>query len=121
MNGVVELRWREKLLGYLLCYSLYVVLIALSYVVTFMIWRWALVAMIAAFMGRSDANRLIYMLGMLFAGMGVFVLVMAAEPYLREGVRRRQLRRRFVRMAAPLGIAGILGLLLLGVASTRIP
>ena len=86
----------------------------------FIIWRWTILALLAAFMGRSSANRLIYMLGILFVGVSLFVLVMAAEPYLRTGVPRRQLLRRFVRLAAPLAIAGGLGLLLLAISMAQL-
>jgi hypothetical protein len=52
---------------------------------------------------------------MLLLGLGLFILVMAAEPYLRHGMERRQLLRRFGRLALPLVIAGALGLLLLAI------
>ena len=71
-------------------------------------------------MGRSSANRLIYMLGILFVGVSLFVLFMAAESYLRTGVPRRQLLRRFVPLAAPLAIAGGLGLLLLAISMAQL-
>ena len=106
---------RSVLLDYLLCYALYALLIICGVVVVFVIWRNAIVAMIAAFMGRSEANRIVYLGSMLLLGLGLFILVMAAEPYLRHGVERRQLLRRFGRLALPLLIAGGLGLLLLAI------
>ena len=45
-------------------------------------------------------------------GLGLFILAMAAEPYLHNGVRRHQLLRRFARLAVPLAVAGIAGMLL---------
>jgi hypothetical protein len=68
-------------------------------------------ALLAAFLQRSQANRLIYLASMTLLGLGLFILVMGAEPYLRNGVERDQLRRRFFRLAWPLLIAGAVGLL----------
>ncbi len=45
-------------------------------------------------------------------GVGLFVVAMLAEPYLRAGARRRQLGRRFARLVAPLGVLLGLGVLL---------
>jgi len=106
---------RPVLLDYLLCYGLYALLIICGVVVVFVIWPSAILAMIAAFMGRSQANRIVYMALMLLLGLGLFILVMAAEPYLRHGMERRQLLRRFGRLALPVVIAGGLGLLLLAI------
>jgi hypothetical protein len=41
---------------------------------------------------------------------------MAGEPYLRNGVARHQLLRRFFRLAAPVIVAAVLGLLVLAIA-----
>lgn len=103
-------------MDYLACYGLYGVLIALGFIVVFVIWRQAILALIAAFVGRSAANRLIYLGSITVLGIGLFILLIAAEPYLRNGLKRRQLVRRFVRMAVPLLVAGALGLLLLAIA-----
>ena len=46
-------------------------------------------------------------------GLGLFIFVMAAEPYLRNGIARRQLLRRFLRLAIPVAIAAVIGLLVL--------
>jgi putative copper export protein len=50
---------------------------------------------------------------MALLGLGAFILVMAAGPYLRNGMERRQLMRRFRKLAIPLVIAGALALLVL--------
>jgi hypothetical protein len=106
---------KPTLLEYVACYALYVLLLIPGVLVVLFIWRNAVLAMIAAFLGRSQANRLVYLASMALLGLGGFILVMAAEPYLRSGVRRQQLLRRFGRLALPLVIAGGLGLLLLTV------
>ena len=113
--NVAEARWSLKLMSYLACYGLYVVVLALGAAV-FFIWPTTLVALIGAVLGHSAFNRSIYLVGMLFLGMGLFVLVMAAEPYLRGGVARGQLLRRFVRLCVPLVVTGGLGLALQGLA-----
>ena len=89
-----EKRWSPGPVNYVACYALYVLLVVLGVTVLF-IWPTTLVALIGAFIGLS-----------------LFALVMAGEPYLRHGVQRRQLRRRFVRLAVPLGLLTVLGVVL---------
>jgi hypothetical protein len=80
-----------------------------------LIWRNAILALLAAFMGRSQANRLIYLASMALLGLGLFILVMAAGPYLRSGLERQQLMRRFRKLAIPLVVAGALAVVVLTV------
>ena len=105
-------KW-PTLRGYLACYALYIGLIIPGTVTVFLMWRNAILALLAAFMARSQANRLIYLASMTLLGLGLFILVMAAGPYLRSGVERQQLLRRFRKLAIPLVIAGALGVLVL--------
>ncbi|MBA3943258.1 MAG: hypothetical protein H0X37_01695 [Herpetosiphonaceae bacterium] len=102
---------REQMLAYLVCYGLLLLLLALS-ILVFFVWRAAILAMIAAFMGRSPANSLVYLVPMTLLGIVLFLFIMAAETYLRTGVERRQLRRRFTRFVVPLIIALVVALLL---------
>jgi hypothetical protein len=104
---------RSMLRGYLACYTLYIGLIIPGTIAVLLIWRSAILAMIAAFMSRSQANQLISLASMALLGLCGFILVMAAEPYLRNGMARRQLMRRFRKLAIPLVIAGALALLVL--------
>ena len=106
-----EQRWSHKLASYGACYALYILLVALSAAVLF-IWPTTILALIGAFIGLSTANELIYMLSNLLLGLSLFVVVIAGAPYLHSGIRRRQVRRRFVRVAVPLGGLVALGLLL---------
>ena len=98
-------------LAYLACYSLYVLLFVGS-VVTLLIWRVTILVMITTLIGLSPVNGSIYAVSMIVIGLGLFMLVIAAEPYLRNGVKRGQLMHRFVRVALPVAAAGLLGLLL---------
>jgi len=99
--------------GYLACYALYIGLIIPGTVAVILIWRNAILVMLAAFLGRSQANQFIYLASMALLGLGGFILVMAAGPYLRSGVERQQLVRRFRKLAIPLVIAGGLAVLVL--------
>jgi hypothetical protein len=101
--------WR----GYLACYALYIGLIIPGAIGVLLIWRNAVLALLAAFLGRSQANRLIYLASMALLGLSLFILVMAAGPYLRSGLERQQLMRRFRKLAIPLVIAGALAILVL--------
>jgi hypothetical protein len=103
--------WRE----YLACYALYTLLVVGSAATLFLVLRPALLAVIVALFGQSRANRIVYLGGITLLGGGLFILVMAAEPYLRNGVERRQLLRRFIRIGAPVIIAAVLGLLVLAI------
>jgi hypothetical protein len=103
---------RPAALAYVACYVLYAMLFALAIVDIALIWRRAILALLATFMPGSDANRLIYLGSIALLGLAVFILIMAAEPYLRNGVRRHQLVRRFIRLAVPLVVIGAVGMLL---------
>jgi hypothetical protein len=98
---------------YLACYALYIGLIIPGTIAVFLVWRNAIVALLAAFLRGSQANQLIYLASMALLGLGAFILVMAAEPYLRSGLQRQQLMRRFRKLAIPLLIAGGVALLVL--------
>src|SRR5919202_5511321 len=92
-------------------YALYAVVLVLA-VAVLLLWRTTMLALRAALLGESDLTPLLYGAVMALLGFGLFVLTMAAEPYLRSGIRRRQLRRRFARLAVPLAIAWALGFVL---------
>ena len=100
-------------LEYLACYALYILLIVGSAATLFLVLRPALLALIDALLGDSRANRIVYLGTITLLGLGLFILVMAAEPYLRKGVECQQLVPRFIRLAAPVVIAAVLGLLVL--------
>jgi hypothetical protein len=104
---------RPDLRSYVVCYALYIGLLIPGTVIVLFIWRNAILAMLAAFLGRSQANRLIYLASMAILGLCGFILVMAAEPYMRSGIPRGKLLMRFRKLAIPLVIAGALGLLVL--------
>jgi hypothetical protein len=105
--------------GYLLCYLLFLLLGALLYYDVFVIGVAAL-RLLAPLMfrgGRCCPENALFSFAFLGMGIGGFVWVMAAEPYLRHGVERGDLRRRFTRLAVPLVVAGLLGTLFWFLAS----
>lgn len=103
-------------LEYVACYALYILLIVVGAATLFLVLRPALLALIDVLLGDSRANRIVYLGSITLLGLGLFILVMAGEPYLRNGVERHQLLRRFIRLAAPVVIAAVLGLLVLAIA-----
>ena len=107
MNPLI---WSKRALPYFGCYLLYALLIALSIAVLW-VWHQALLTLIAIFVGPSAVNSFIFMTIMLLIGVGLFVVVMGAEPYLRQGVVRRELWRRFLRIMLIPGSAGLLALI----------
>jgi hypothetical protein len=101
-----------RLLRYVALYILYALIVAMGYIVVVHVWLSAIVAMIGAFLGHSYANRIAYMVSMVVLGTIMFIVVIAAEPYLHQGMEQRQLLMRFARLAMPIALLGFLGLLL---------
>ncbi len=112
MAMVQQFDWRQRLLRFLACYLLYTLLLALAVVAVFVIWPTTMITVLAVFNAGSRWNHFLYLVSMLLLGTSLFILVMAAEPYLRNGIQRRQLLRRFARLVVPVGIIGLLGVLL---------
>jgi hypothetical protein len=56
MENTEPAKW-SILRGYLACYTLYIGLIVPGTIAVFLIWRSAILRMLAAFMGRSQANQ----------------------------------------------------------------
>ncbi|HET9223434.1 MAG TPA: hypothetical protein VFO07_13065 [Roseiflexaceae bacterium] len=98
-------------LDYVLCYVLFALLMALD-IAVLLIWRVTILVLIAAFIGPSPANSGIYDFSLVVLGIALFGLIIAAEPYLRNGVKQGRLLYRFACLAVPLGLFGLLGLLL---------
>ncbi len=99
--------------SYLLCYTLYGLLLVIGYIVAFVLWRPALLVVFSSLLGeRSYPARLFYMVSVVLLGGLMFIFLLVAEAYLRNGVARRQLLRRFVRLTVPLVIAGVIGVAL---------
>ncbi len=99
--------------GYLICYALYILLIIPGTVAVFLLWRNAILVLLAVFMKGNQANQLIYLASMALLGLGAFILVMAAGPYLHNGTEKQLLLRRFQKLALPLVFAAVLALLVL--------
>ena len=97
---------------YLICYTLYAVLIALGFVVAFVIWPPAIVAATIAVTNSMWVHRGVYPWSMILLGMGWLVLVMTAGSYLTNGMARHRLWPRFARLAISLVLLAALGLLL---------
>lgn len=100
----------SKPLRFLACYGLYALLLVGS-VVTLLVWRVTILLVIAAWIGQSPVNASIYAASIIVIGLALFMLVIGAEPYLRHGLRRGDLLRRFMRVALPVVAAALLGVL----------
>ena len=110
---------RRKLGNYVVVYVLFALLLVLCFFV-FAIWQETVVLLIAAFMQTNVTNGAVYSFSVALLGIFLFILAMAAEPYLRGGLRRRQVLPRFARLAVPLAVVAVLGLLLRALASSRL-
>jgi hypothetical protein len=109
-DGVLSPTWR----AYALSLALYVVLLVVGYMAIFIVWREALLSILSVVTEGSHWTiaRLSYMLGIVAISVLGFVFLMAAEPYLRRGVERHDLRRRFLRLFVPLAAVILIGILL---------
>ncbi len=102
--------WRPGFREYAGCYALYLVIVALS-VATMYGWLLAIQWLFPIILGWDlmMANAFAVGLTLLLVGIALFSLVLLAEPYLRAGIQRREIRRRFARVAIPLVAVGVLG------------
>jgi hypothetical protein len=96
--------------AYVLCYVLYALILALSYAV-FVIWSQTILLALGAFVDGAQAIPALWGAGLVFIGICAYMLVLVAEPYLRGGVQKRQLRRRFLRIAGPLVAIILVGII----------
>lgn len=103
-------RYKPTVREYAACYALYLALLATGLFTVLVVWREAVYAVLLRTMADAYGFRLAYMATMVVASLALFVGVFAAEMYLRGGLRRREFRRRLVRLAVPLGIALVAGL-----------
>ncbi len=101
---------KREYLSYVACYILYFCLVAVS-IASYFLWPPAILALIVAFADPSDFQRPLYAAGNFLIVLILFGLLIAAEPYLRAGVQRRQLWRRFAHVLAALGGIALLALL----------
>lgn len=105
--------WQQRAwVRYTLCYLLYIVLVILAAVVVFFVWRQTFLVIISLIAGTTRVSPVSYMLCMIVSTFAAFILLMIAEPYLRNGVEKYLLWRRFARLAIPLAIIGAVGLIL---------
>ncbi len=95
--------------AYLACYALYAVVLVLSYGV-FVVWSQTILLGLGVFEDNFDLTPALWAGGIVVVGFALYLLVLVAEPYLRNGVPKRQLRRRFLRMAVPLAAIIIVGI-----------
>jgi len=77
---------------------MFFVLIGASYV-GFVLWQPTSLRLIGSALGQNYANQFFQDLSVIFMGFVLFGLLIAGEPYLREGVQRGQLWPRFARLA----------------------
>ena len=111
-DPMAERAQRGPVSQYVLCYALFAALIALVVYVVFIIWRYAIDDLVHRFVEKTWAYNAFQNFGLLGLTIVGFVLVMAAEPYLRHGIARHEVLRRFGKLALPIVIAGAAGLLL---------
>jgi hypothetical protein len=86
---------------YVFCYLLYALVLVLSYGL-YLVWSQTILLGLGTFVEAPQSIPALWGAGMLLVGIGAYLLVLVAEPYLRNGVQKQQLRRRFLRIAAPM-------------------
>lgn len=88
--------------------GLFIVVVALC-LLDFVVWRQAGFFVFGWLLGESYWLPVAAGVWQILLGLGLFVLVMATEPYLRHGVRQHQIRHRSARILVPLAAAAIAG------------
>lgn len=104
-------RTTPRAADYAACYGLYVLVLLLAYAL-FTIWRQAALVL-TGLVVQGPANGVVDGTIVVLIGLLIFVLVIAGEPYLRGGLHRGDLVRRFARLAAPEVVLILIGLALL--------
>jgi len=112
MEKTEPAKW-HTLGAYVACYALYILLIIPGIVAVFLLWRNVILALLGAFMPGNQMNNFIYLVTVALMGLGAFVLVLAAGPYLHRGVEQRRLMHHFGRLLLALVIAAAVALLVL--------
>lgn len=93
-------------------WGLWLIVLALAAIVIYVIWMRAFFEIYYVWLSLGDATRLVYELTMIVLTIGIVVWIAIGEPYLLAGARERRLMRRFWYVAAPLLIAGAIGLII---------
>ena len=97
---------------YVLCYTLYAVVVALGFAVAFIILPPAIVVTTILVTNSRWIIRGVYPFSMVLLALLWLILAVAASSYLCNGLARQRLWPRFMRLVLPLLAAGGLGLLL---------
>jgi hypothetical protein len=100
----------RSVLPYGACYVYYAVLFALEYGI-YVIWQWTLFDLLSL-IDSGAFGTFLYGLSLVVLVIGLLMLALIAEPYLRSGVEYRDLTRRFVRLLVIWLAAGGLGLII---------
>lgn len=108
----------QVVLPYILCYALFAILFLASLGV-FLIWREAIVALLAAF-ANTNVQRFLYLAGNFLLIITLSIVVLASERYLRGGVEQQRLGPRFLRGFGGLLLVGAVGFLIRMLAVTFI-
>ncbi len=125
----MEAHGRPGVRHYVLCYALFLVVLALC-LLAFVVWRQAIFDLLGATygsgydIGKAYTDATIEQVASLLIGLILFIVVVASEPYLRGGLTLhrhldlRQELRRFTRLALPLAVAIVVGIALQVVSLT---
>lgn len=104
-------RWWQNYAPYAACYLYFALLLVLEYGV-FSVWRWALLEFSVRVTSAGRGGAFVYGVGLIVLVMALLLVALGAEPYLRAGVERRRLLRRFNKLAAGCIVGGVLGFVL---------
>lgn len=95
---------------YIACYALFFLFLALVYLSLFVVWGQTFYNMILLYSSRPEARTLWQFLRILVLGFSSFLIVMGGEPYLRNGMQRGLLLKRFLRLAIIFIVVAALGM-----------
>ncbi|HWQ14758.1 MAG TPA: hypothetical protein VNL77_18310 [Roseiflexaceae bacterium] len=110
MNRLTTYIRESSIMRELAFFALYIVLIVLGLFVGLVVWREALFFVFYQWIALDIWwARFLYMLAVVVGAIALVAGLLVAEPYLHGGKARGQLLHRFLRVAVPLAVLGVVG------------
>jgi len=110
MSDTAKATQRSRLRDQIICYLLYAVLVVVAFYAAFLLWPDVVVGLLVVTVDNRYVPRAVYPFFMLLVGLGWFIFLLTALPYLRGGIERQRFWNRFARLAIPLAVIVLLGL-----------
>ncbi len=112
MTWIANYLRSHRVPGSIVFYAFYLLIAVLALFVGLVIWRQSLLVLTYGLLADDDLARVVYIGAMLVLSLGLLGGIMACDPYLHAGIKRGDLTRRALTIAAVLAGAALLGVLI---------